>query len=165
MAQLNWNDMKINFTKKEYRLLLDMVEMAVWVLNSHRSNPSDEIMKYSEIYQRILSYAKDMGFENLITYDKELGGYYATFEYEESEHMRYIEEFEDDVFWDAIPHRFAMRDLVKQVGEKKYKEMGFEERATKLLEIESIYYKELEENGIDNLRFENLSPSEVKDLH
>ena len=157
--------MKINYTKNEYRLLLDMVEMAVWVLNSHRSNPSDEIMKYSEIYQRILSYAKDMGFENLITYDKDLGGYYATFEYEESEHMAYIEEFEDDVFWDAIPHRLAMRDLVKQVGEKKYKEMGFEERATKLLEIESIYYKELEENGIDNLRFENLSPSDKMDLH
>lgn len=58
-----------------------------------------------------------------------------------------------------------MRDLVKQVGEKKYKEMGFEERATKLVEIESIYYKELEDNGIDNLCFENLSPSHVTDLH
>ena len=157
--------MKINFTKKEYRLLLDMVEMAVWVLNSHRSNPSDEIMKYSEIYQRILSYAKDMGFENLITYDKELGGYYATFEYEESEHMRYIEEFEDDVFWEALPHRLAVRDLVKQFGEKKYMEMEFEERVSKILELEAIYNKELEENGIDNMRFENLSLSEVKDLH
>ena len=157
--------MKINYTKKEYRLLLDMVEMAEWVLNAHRCNPSDGITKYSEISQKILSYAKEMGFEDLINYDKDLGGYYATFEYEESEHMKYIEEFEDDVFWDALPHRLAKRDLVKQVGEKKYMEMGFEERATKLLEIESVYYKELEENGIDNLRFENLSPSEVKDLH
>ena len=157
--------MKSNFTKKEYRLLLGMVEIAEWVLNAHKSNPSDEIKKYSEIYQKILSYAKEMGFENLITYDKGLGGYYATFEYEESEHMRYIEEFEDDVFWNAIPHRLAMRDLVKQVGEKKYKAMGFEERATKLVEIEAIYYKELEDNGIDNLCFENLSPSDKTDLH
>jgi hypothetical protein len=44
-------------------------------------------------------------------------------------------------------------------------EMEFEERATKLLEIESIYYKELEDNGIDNFRFENLSPSDKMDLH
>jgi hypothetical protein len=44
-------------------------------------------------------------------------------------------------------------------------EMEFEERATKLLEIESIYYKELECYGIDNLRFENLSPSDKTDLH
>ena len=79
--------------------------------------------------------------------------------------MRYIEEFEDDVFWDALPHRFAVRDLVKQVGEKKFEEMEFVERATKLVELESIYYKELEENGIDNLRFENLSRSDVTDLH
>jgi len=157
--------MKINFTKKEYRLLLDMVEIAEWVLNAHRSNPSDEITKYSEIYKKILSYAKEMGFDNLITYDKDLGGYYATFEYEESEHMKYIEEFEDDVFWDALPHRLAKRDLVKQVGEKKYMEMEFVERASKLVEIESIYYKELEDNGIDNLRFENLSLSDMTDLH
>ena len=157
--------MKINFTNKEYRLLLDMVEIAEWVLNSHRTDPSDEIKKYSEIYQKVLSYAKEMGFENLITYDKNLGGYYATFEYEESEHMRYIEQFEDDVFWDALPNRLAMRDLVKQVGEKRYMEMEFEERAIKLVELESIYYKELNENGIDNLRFENLSPSDKTDLH
>ena len=157
--------MNINYTKKEYRLLLDMVEIAEWVLNAHKTASSDEIKKYSDLYQRILSYAKDMGFENLIIYDKNLDGYFATSEYEESEHMRYIEEFEDDVFWDALPHRLAVRDLVKEVGEKKYEEMEFVERATKLVELESIYYKELEENGIDNLRFENQSPSDMTDIH
>ena len=157
--------MKINFTNKEYRLLLDMVEIAEWVLNAHKTASSDEIKKYSDLYQKILSYAKDMGFENLIIYDKNLDGYFATSEYEESEHMRYIEEFEDDVFWDALPHRLAVRDLVKEVGEKKYEEMEFVERATKLVGLESIYYKELEENGIDNLRFENQSPSDMTDLH
>ena len=106
-----------------------------------------------------------MGFENLITYDKNLGGYYATFEYEESEHMKYIEEFEDDVFWEALPHRLAVRDLVSQVGEKGYTEMEFEKRATKLVELEAFYYEELEVNGIDNLRFENLSKSDTPDLH
>ena len=157
--------MKINFTKKEYRLLLDMVEMAEWVLNAHKTASSDEIKKYSDLYQKILSYAKEMGFDDLIIYDENLGGYYATFEYEGSEHMRYIEEFEDDVFWDALPLRLAERDLIKEVGEKKYEEMEFVERASKLVELESHYYKELEDNGIDNLRFENLSPSDKTDLH
>jgi L-rhamnose mutarotase len=157
--------MKINFTKKEYRLLLDMVEMAEWVLNAHKTASSDEIKKYSDLYQKILSYAKDMGFENLIVYEKDLDGYFATAEYEESEHMRYIEEFEDDVFWDALPHRLAERDLIKEVGEKKYEEMEFVERASKLVEIEYFYYKELEDNGIDNLYFESLSPSNMTDLH
>lgn len=114
---------------------------------------------------KILSYAKDMGFENLIVYDKDLEGYFATAEYEESEHMRYIEEFEDDVFWDALPNRLAVRDLVRQVGEKKYEEMEFVERATKLVELESVYYNELEEHGIDNLRFDNQPKSDKPDLH
>jgi hypothetical protein len=163
--QPDWIDMKIDFTKEEYRYLLDMVEIAEWVLNSHRTNPSDEIRGYSEINQKILSYAKDMGFENLITYDKDLGGYFATAEYEESEHMSYIEEFEDDVFWEALPHRLAVRDLVEQVGEKVYTEMEFEDRMSKLVELEKFYCEELEDNGIDNLRFENLSKSDSPDLH
>ena len=157
--------MKINFTKKEYRLLLDMVEMAEWVLNAHKTASSDEIKKYSDFYQKILSYAKDMGFENLIVYDKDLDGHFATAEYEAAEHMRYIEEFEDDVFWDALPLRLAERDLVNEVGEKKYEEMEFVERATKMVELESVYYDELEEHGIDNLRFESQPKSDKPDLH
>jgi hypothetical protein len=157
--------MKIDITKKEYRQLLDMVEIAEWVLNSHSTGPSDQIREYSGVYQKILSHAKDMGCENLITYDKTLDAYFATAEYEESEHMRYIEEFEDDVFWEELPHRLAVRDLVQQFGEKEYAEMEFEERVSKLLELEAIYNNELEENGIDNLRFENLSKSDAPDLH
>ena len=79
--------------------------------------------------------------------------------------MRYIEEFEDDVFWETLPHRLAVRDLVSQVGEKGYREMEFEERVSKILDLEEIYNKELEENGIDNLRFENLSLSDKPGLH
>jgi len=157
--------MKIDFTKNEYRFLLDMVEMAEWVLNSRKTDSSDEVKEYSEVYQKILSHAKEMGFENLITYDENLDGYYATAEYEESEHMRYIEEFEDDVFWEALPHRLAVRDLVEQIGEEGYTDMEFEERMSKLVELEAFYYEELEDNGIDNLRFENLSKSDVPDLH
>ncbi len=122
-----WDDMKINFTKNEYRFLLDMVEIAEWVLNAHKSKPSDEVEKYSELYQKILSHAKEMGLENHIVYDKDLEGYFATAEYEEAEPMRYIGEFEDDVFWDALPRRLAVRDLVKEVGENKYEEMEFVE--------------------------------------
>ena len=157
--------MKINYTKKEYRLLLDMVEIAEWVLNAHKYKLSDEVEKYSELYQKILSHAKEMGFENLIAYDKDLKGYFATAEYEEAEHMRYIEEFEDDVFWDSLPHRLAVRDLVKRVGEKKYEEMEYVERATKLVELESVYYEELEEHGIDNLRFDSQSKSDKPGFH
>ena len=51
-----------------------------------------------------------MGFENLITYDEYLDGYYATAVYEESEHMRYIEEFEDDDDVQSVYHNVNVGD-------------------------------------------------------
>ena len=69
------------------------------------------------------------------------------------------------MFWEALPHRLAVRDLVEQVGEKAYTEMEFEERMSKLVELETFYYVELEDNGIDNLRFENLSKSDTPEPH
>ena len=53
------------------------------------------------------------------------GSYFATAKYEQSEHMKSIEEIEDDVFWEALSHRLAVRDLVKQVGEEECAEMEF----------------------------------------
>jgi hypothetical protein len=53
---------------------------------------------------------------------------------------------------------------VQQFGEKKYTEMEFEERVSKIFELEAIYNKELEDNGIDNMRFENLTLSSMPDL-
>jgi hypothetical protein len=43
--------------------------------------------------------------------------------------------------------------------------MEFVERATKLVELESHYYEELEEHGIDNLRFESQYKSDKPGFH
>jgi hypothetical protein len=154
--------MKINFTKSEYRLLIEIVEIAEWVLHSHRTQEPEGTKKYSILIQKILSYAKEMGFEDLIAYDSQLGGYYATKQFEdESDHMGYIDEFEDDVFWDALAHRLAVRDLVTQVGKAEYENMEFSERASKLLELAGWYNEEFIENGLVNVKVDTSKSNKI----
>jgi hypothetical protein len=74
--------MKINISKKEYRLLLDILSIADWVMNSYKVNDDPKIAPYKELKQKLLAFAKDFGFDNLVMYDKKMGKYYPTAEYE-----------------------------------------------------------------------------------
>lgn len=144
--------MKIHLTKNEYRLLLDIVSIAEWVMNSHKVGDNPKSAPYEKIEQKILSYAKDFGFENLIMYDKGHDKYFPTREYEDSETDRpFIEEFEEEVFWEELCSRLAMRDLLQKKGIQKIKEMDPIERLTEEDEIAEKYNTEFVKNGIKNL--------------
>ncbi len=144
--------MKIDVTTQEYRMLIDLLEIADWVLHSHKANFPDETKPYRDIANKILSYAEQVGMENLIDYSGSLEGYYPTREFEEtSDYMYYIQEFESDSFWDELINRLAERDLFNNEGEENVKHMGFEERARKLSVLERQYADEFEKHGLDNL--------------
>jgi len=76
--------MKIDITKKEYRTLLEILEIVDWVLHAHHPEERSETRKYREIEQKIFSYAKDMGFENLVSYDSQLKRYFYTRKFEDT---------------------------------------------------------------------------------
>ncbi len=146
--------MKINFTKKEYRRLLDILDIADWVMTAFDTKKSEEIKKYDAVHQKIFSFSKEMDCEDIIKHDETLGGYYPTYAYEESEHRKYIENYDEDVFWETLSRRLASRDLIETIGEKKYDALDPEERFLKLGELESFYEAEFEKNGIKNLKIE-----------
>ena len=144
--------MKIHLTKTEYRLLFDLVQIAEWVMNSHKVGDNPKFEPYEKIEQKILSYAKNFGFENLVMYDKRHNKYFPTREYEDSETDRpFIEEFEEEVFWEELCSRLAQRDLLQKKGIQKVKEMDPLERLTEEEEIAEEYNNEFIENGIKNL--------------
>jgi hypothetical protein len=148
--------MKIHFTKKEYRLLLDIVHIAEWVMNSYTVGDNPRSQPYDDIEQKILSYAKDFGFENLVMYDQKSQKFFPTREHEESEDARqFIEEFEAEVFWEELCNRLAQRDLLKEKGLQKVKKMNAIERISAEDEIAEKYNKEFVENGIRNLIISN----------
>jgi hypothetical protein len=140
-------------TKKEYRTLLDIFEIAHWVLYAHKVKEHPELEEYEQLEQKFLSYAKDMELENLIEYDAELKKYFVTRGYEDtSKFMDFVEEFENDSFWDELVHRLAERDLVQQEGGlENVMKLSLEERIKKESLLQEMYGKEFEKNGLNNL--------------
>jgi len=63
--------MKINFTKSEYQILLDVIYMADWILHAHDTEDRSNTKEYSDLFQKLMSYAKDMGCEDLVDFDKQ----------------------------------------------------------------------------------------------
>lgn len=121
-------------------------------MNSHKTGNNPKFEPYEELEQKILSYAKDAGFENLVTYSKEYNKYFPTREYEDEETDRsFIDEFEEEVFWEELCGRLAQRDLLQEKGIQKIKAMDPIEVLTEEDKIAEKYDKEFTENGIKNL--------------
>jgi hypothetical protein len=147
--------MKIEFTKKEYECLLDILYIADWVMNAHKVEDDRRTEAYKKLEQKIFSYAKDMGFENLIEYASDYKKYYPTSELEEAGPAReFIEEFENDTFWEELTSRLADRDSARKVGgvENLYK-LSFEDRAEIIWSFEEKYASEFETRGLEGLSF------------
>ena len=147
--------MKIELSKKEYRNLLDLLAISEWVLNANAvGGDNPEALKYKKVEQKLLSYAKHHDCEDLIEYDVKLKEYFPTRIYEESEYRKFIDEYEEDTFWDELVSRLSHRDLLREVGEIEYKEMAFEERFIRQERVEEKYNIEFEKNGLKNLKLE-----------
>ncbi|MDO7787017.1 hypothetical protein [Desulforamulus aquiferis] len=141
--------MKINFTKKQFRTLLDLVYAGNMVINSTKyDNESEE---HEELQSYIFSFCKDYGFEELVEFDRELDKYYETREYEESGILDFIDEYDDYIFWDQLVSNLARRDANNEVVARAAKPSA-EVLFRRSLELEKKYSKEFEKNGLENVK-------------
>lgn len=145
--------MKINFTKKQFRTLLDMVYIADFTINGIRL-PDEEIKEYRELAQYIYSFAKDMACENLVEFDREYKQYFETRELEDGPVGEFIEEYDSYVFWEELVSRLAKRDVEKSIS--KSRDIGNDEFLNLLWAKEEVYNDEFHKNGLDNLRVEDI---------
>jgi hypothetical protein len=107
--------MKINFTRKEYAALVEMVLLADWVIHAHEVELTDESKPYVALRKKVLSHHREMGMEDAFQYAPGDDEYYETVDYEESSaHMAFIEAYEERSFWDTLAHKLAQRDLAAQ---------------------------------------------------
>ena len=155
--------MKIDITKKEFGTLFEMIEMAEWILHAHKIDEPEETKPYRDLEQKICGLAKDFGYGHLVDYDPELQSYFPTPEFEETNpSMDYIEEFENDSFWEELIERLVARDLIRELGEKKYLALDPMSRVGKEEPHRIRYGEEFEAHGID--RLEIVSGSKIKPL-
>ncbi len=155
--------MKINVTHDEYRHLIDMIYIADWVLTSYKSEEGPEIKQYQDVMQKFYALAKDMGMGNLIEFDKELNTYCETQEFNDtSECQQFINEYDNDSFWERLIEQLTTRDLEEElIGKEtiaKDRDKYFERYAA----IEMKYISEFEEYGLDNLAIKKRKPATTK---
>ena len=145
--------MKINITKKEYRLLLDILYLGEWMLTAHDQEEAPEKKQYQDVVQKFYSYAEEMGYENLIKADKALNKYFETMEYEESSQVNeIIENYDNATFWDELVSGLALRDAQEIEGNDAFNKMSPEERIQLLYPLEEKYHEAFMANDLANLQ-------------
>ncbi len=142
--------MKIECTKEEFKVLLDMVYAGNILINSMRSQ-HEKIKEYADMEQYFFAKAKEYDLENLVEYDEEYNEYIPTREYEDEEFNQYIDEYETRVFWEELVMRLARRDALNYAGDV---DQDITRAALKemQLQLEEKYDEEIEANGIMNLK-------------
>ena len=148
--------MKIHFSKKEYRLLLDMLGVADWIMNSHIVPPDEGHKAHDELKSKLMSHYKEMGAEDIIEHDEQLNGYYELNAYEEYLHDKFIDPYDDETFWEELIDRLSERDLVSKIGEEALCNMDAMKRMKHLGEISDFYAQEFEEHGLSHLHIKKM---------
>ncbi len=145
--------MNIDLTEKEYRLLLDFMFMANWMVESHHPDGRADVQEYDMLLQKLYSFAPEMGCAELVHADRETNKYLPTRHYEEiTKAFELIEEYNDDTFWDALISRLAERDVYEQVEDDRRDTMGIEEYWERSEPIEEAYYDEFRQRALERLR-------------
>jgi len=142
--------MKINFTKKEYRVLLDMITISDWVINAHDEGEHDD-SEHSKLREKLLSLYKEFDAEDLVEYAPELGLHFEQRKLEERMFANFIDPYESECFWNELITRLSERDAIESVGADKFRTLEPIERIELVSEYQSRYEKEFEKHGVDNL--------------
>ncbi len=142
--------MEIQFTKEQYRDLLRLVYLGNWMVNSIRID--DIVGKYNDLTNYIYSHAKEAGMEECVDHDEKSDKYCPSIKLEQDDEVeKYLDEYNDENFWDELIHRLSTRDVIEKYGKDFSKKITFEELMKKEQPFIDKYAEEFERNGIKNL--------------
>jgi len=145
--------MKINFTKKEYRTLVEMLLIADWVLRAQETEPRDKTRPFHELRKKVLAYHKEMGMAEEFRYAPKYDDYFETREYEDrAPHRQAIDAYDDETFWTMLADRLARRDLAAEEALRAEAFADEQEHMKRFFEISGRYEDELVEHGLKNIR-------------
>ena len=135
--------MQIDLTNKEFRMLLDMVYIGNWVLNSTRGD--DRFQDYDNIESKLFGLCRGTGLKALVGQWNGLpvpsraythGGIHEAIAY-----------YEDNIFFEILAEELARRDMgYPEVTDENYDE---------LLEKMDRYMDEFDASGVDHLTLED----------
>lgn len=144
--------MKIDFTPEEYYSLVEVMELANWILFSTTDGNDEKKQQYQDLEQKIFSQAEKFDMKRIIAFEEDVKEYYTTPEFEsESQIGEFIEFYESNVFWEALIDQLTLRDLKNSHELEKLEKMEIKDRFNIEEPIREKYHKEFEAHGIERL--------------
>ena len=135
--------MQIDLTPRQFRLLLDMVYIGNWILNSTRGE--DRFREYDDLESLLFALCREHGMK-VLAQDWE-GTVVPSKAYAEGGIHEAICDYEDAVFFEILAEELARRDL-NIYGPLEEENEALNDRIRE-------YLKEFEAHGIDNVVIES----------
>ena len=135
--------MQINLSNKEFRLLLDMVYIGNWVLNSTRGD--DRFAPYDDLESKIFGLCRDNGMNILV--EKWNNTDIPSKAYCDGGIHEAIAFYEDNIFYQILAEELSRRDMqYPEINEDNYDEI-----VTRM----DRYMREFQISGVDRLVLED----------
>ena len=144
--------MKIEFKKEQFKNLLKVVYLSNWMANAiHNGTEEDPRHEELELIENyIFSFAKEFRFDKYVDYEEKYKQYFPTNEFDELT-QKYVEDYDEDYFWDEIFYRLSDRDFEQKYSNKEISKMEIKERFEKEEPFRKKWDEEINNHGIERL--------------
>jgi hypothetical protein len=143
--------MKVTFTPKEYRQLLELVHLGMWAVTAYQGEETAAARRYFDLDQQLLEMAEGMGCSDFIEKRAD-GTLQPAPKLSEDERIRDIQgEFQNDVFWHELVSRLSDRDLSGERANRALETPGVDPTPSsedQLKKLEERYWAEFEKNDL-----------------
>ncbi len=140
---------KVQFTQRQYELLLKLVYLGNWMVNSHRP-PEEEETEYKDLAEFLYSSAKEFGLENLVAREGKSIGPSQELE-EDAELNGFMDDYNENCFWGELSDRLASRDAIRSCGEVAFEEMDPVEKFNLVCAFEEGYQEYFDKHGLEKV--------------
>lgn len=150
-AKITWEGwhVKIEFSKEQFRALLELVYLGEYMVNGIRI-PGEYIARFDELQQYVCSLAARFGIADVAEFDDGLRKHFPSNSFDEAM-QEYIGAYDNETFWEELIHRLAERDFAEQYGDAAQHFVP-EDRFARISPLIERYEEEAEKHGIDRLR-------------
>lgn len=143
--------MKINFTKNEYHLLVEMLTVADWVMHEGREPDEIKFQKHRALRNKIFSFYKDFDAKSILDAGLEKNEFYETDELLGKVHDNYMVPYKEEILLDELSYRLAQRDVYYEIGDEIYEEADRMELVSKIFSAQESYLEEFAKHGLENV--------------
>ncbi|WP_028781903.1 hypothetical protein [Thalassobacillus devorans] len=140
---------RLEFTPDQYQKLVETLFLGGWVSNTTHQDLDED---FEALRDHVYHYYKEAGMEGLIEENQEIGYKDLNVDYESTLLSRYIEPYDEQVFWEKLAEKLSDRELVNMEGPISVPLN--EAQILKKLALEEEIEEDLHINGLQHVKWE-----------